>query len=319
MNVHKKEHGFTIVELLIVVVVIALLAAITLVAYSGISRQAKASSAQSAVKQAATKISSYAVLNNGVFPVSSTEAGINDTGETSYQYRSYDNGTKYCVTATSGAISYFMNNDGQPTPTPGACSGHGVNGVQPITNMMSNAGIEASIAGFTLNHIGGTATASLARSSLGAKDGGFGARITANSAGTFSNTGIFNNFITATEPTKSYVASTWIRSTKPLTYQVQIEQRNAAGSNIGTLLSGTTSLGGNTWKRLSVTIPPNANMTRFTFCVYGSGAMETGDTVDFDSLMVTEGTTLHTYADGSSPSWIWNGAANSSSSTGPPL
>jgi len=42
-----KQKGFTIVELLIVVVIIAILAAITIVAYSGIQNRAKASSAQS--------------------------------------------------------------------------------------------------------------------------------------------------------------------------------------------------------------------------------------------------------------------------------
>ena len=39
----KKAHGFTIVELLIVIVVIAILAAISIVAYTGIQDRAKAS------------------------------------------------------------------------------------------------------------------------------------------------------------------------------------------------------------------------------------------------------------------------------------
>lgn len=43
-----KARGFTIVELLIVIVVIAILAAITIVAYNGIQNRAKASSAQAA-------------------------------------------------------------------------------------------------------------------------------------------------------------------------------------------------------------------------------------------------------------------------------
>lgn len=43
----QAERGFTIVELLIVVVVIAILAAITIVSYNGITNRANASSAQS--------------------------------------------------------------------------------------------------------------------------------------------------------------------------------------------------------------------------------------------------------------------------------
>lgn len=40
MNVMKKQKGFTIVELLIVIVIIAILAAITVVAYNGIQNRA---------------------------------------------------------------------------------------------------------------------------------------------------------------------------------------------------------------------------------------------------------------------------------------
>ena len=43
----KKEHGFTIVELLVVIVVIGILAAITIVSYTGITSRAKAARAQS--------------------------------------------------------------------------------------------------------------------------------------------------------------------------------------------------------------------------------------------------------------------------------
>lgn len=47
-NTKLKQRGFTIVELLIVIVVIAILAAITIVAYNGIQNRGKASAAQSA-------------------------------------------------------------------------------------------------------------------------------------------------------------------------------------------------------------------------------------------------------------------------------
>ncbi|MDB5165339.1 MAG: Fimbrial protein, partial [Candidatus Saccharibacteria bacterium] len=46
-----KQRGFTIVELLIVIVVIGILAAITIVAYNGIQNRARVSSVNSALTQ----------------------------------------------------------------------------------------------------------------------------------------------------------------------------------------------------------------------------------------------------------------------------
>lgn len=54
-----KQKGFTIVELLIVVVIIAILAAMTIVAYNGIQNRAKTSAAQSAANTAIKKIEAY--------------------------------------------------------------------------------------------------------------------------------------------------------------------------------------------------------------------------------------------------------------------
>lgn len=47
----RKQHGFTIVELLIVIVVIGILAAISIVAYSGIQSRANDTRIKTAVNQ----------------------------------------------------------------------------------------------------------------------------------------------------------------------------------------------------------------------------------------------------------------------------
>ena len=53
MYMHKRNRGFTIVELLIVIVVIAILAAITIVAFNGVQDRAKASKMKADVAQLA--------------------------------------------------------------------------------------------------------------------------------------------------------------------------------------------------------------------------------------------------------------------------
>lgn len=61
------RRGFTIVELLIVVVVIAILAAVTIVSYAGITQRAKSAKIQQEVCQVANKIEEY-YATNGVYP-----------------------------------------------------------------------------------------------------------------------------------------------------------------------------------------------------------------------------------------------------------
>ena len=63
----RQENGFTIVELLIVIVVIAILAAISIVSYTGIQNRAKETSAQTLASQVAKKADIYYTIK-GVYP-----------------------------------------------------------------------------------------------------------------------------------------------------------------------------------------------------------------------------------------------------------
>ena len=71
MLIHKREgtRGFTIVELLIVVVIIAILAAITLVTYNGVQQRATNTAIIDAASKSLRMIQAY-IAANGTYPKS---------------------------------------------------------------------------------------------------------------------------------------------------------------------------------------------------------------------------------------------------------
>lgn len=60
---NKTTSGFTLVELLIVIVVVAILAAVSTVAYSGVQSRAHDTSVQADLRQIGGKIQHYQILN----------------------------------------------------------------------------------------------------------------------------------------------------------------------------------------------------------------------------------------------------------------
>lgn len=76
----SQKDGFTIVELLIVVVVIAILAAITIVSYNGITNRANASSVDSMLSTIQKKVQLYQT-EEGVWPLT-RNALTNDSAKT---------------------------------------------------------------------------------------------------------------------------------------------------------------------------------------------------------------------------------------------
>lgn len=69
----KQQSGFTIVELLIVIVVIAILAAITIVAYNGIQDRARTAKKYADISAIKKKLENYKTLNSS-YPVSADVA-----------------------------------------------------------------------------------------------------------------------------------------------------------------------------------------------------------------------------------------------------
>lgn len=118
----RADRGFTIVELLIVIVVIAILSVIVIVAYNGIQKQAKESSAKSAVSQASKKIRAYAIENADNFPNTLSTAGVQSGNGTTFGYEQGTSPKRYCATAYVDDIMYFMTNV-TSSPVVGDCTG----------------------------------------------------------------------------------------------------------------------------------------------------------------------------------------------------
>lgn len=127
--IHNSKHragksGFTIVELLIVVVVIAILAAITIVAYNGISQKAHQSTLAADAHSAATIMGTDQAMG-GSYPTSAAASnggkGLPASPGTSYLFHS--DGTTYCISVNSsfsGVTSYYISSS-NPTPSFGQC------------------------------------------------------------------------------------------------------------------------------------------------------------------------------------------------------
>lgn len=107
-----SRDGFTIVELLIVIVVIGILAAITIVAYNGVQNKASDTAVKSDLTNFAKKIELEKV-DNGAYPTALTAAmGFKfSRGAYGLDFQNYN--VRYCInTATDNYIMYAKSKSG---------------------------------------------------------------------------------------------------------------------------------------------------------------------------------------------------------------
>lgn len=316
---HKYGKGFTIVELLVVVVLIGILAAITIVAYNGIQARARASQASTALTQAKKKLELYKVDNNA-YPTSANlaAAGVVNA-DTTYQYTS--DGTIHCLTATATNVSYYLNSTTQTNPAPGGCPGHGQAGVAAITNLVINPSFETGIAGWS------TVGATIAAANDWAAGGTGSVKLTntqtADGGDVRLNGSGGTTFPLGMSPGQTYTASAMVHIPVSLTGSHVRSPRvmffyslNSGATYVSDFGPQSPTVAGDYRVSYSFTVPPAATGVVLGF---GGSSSTIGHTVSYDQVMVTVGATTYTYADGNSPNWVWNGAANASTSNGPVL
>jgi general secretion pathway protein G len=311
----QKQTGFTIVELLIVIVVIAILAVISIIAYSGIQSRARASLVSSDLSNAVKSLKLYQV-ENGAYPADLASANLKASSGTAYQYtvNNTANPPTFCLTATNGTTSYKITE--ASTPEAGGCAGHGVGGVAAITNLSAYPSIEAGTSGWARQDTSGSVS-SLARDTSQAYVGNASALYTYQTIGTNSSYPRWTvGGQASSQSAGNYTASVW--TTGP----------SGGYGRLCLSLSGATQACGapvilspTQWRQVSVatTTASMGDIALYVQPVGSNGSTTTGTLGAYrvDAVMLTSGPGAYAYADGDSPSWVWNGTAHASTSTGP--
>ena len=148
----RKTRGFTIVELLIVVVIIAILATITIVSYNGIQKRATASAINSELQSNSRKVLIY-LSNNGVVP---TYAQLQADPDLALKVNSnYYTTLAYCNNNTDQAAfgaqtksgDVYYGRVGQPLVQDNTVAATGACTKLGITNTDGSAALVATIVG----------------------------------------------------------------------------------------------------------------------------------------------------------------------------
>ena len=123
-NKFNTNAGFTIVELLVVIVVIGILAAITIISYSGISQKAIVAALQSDLDNASKKLKMYYTLygsyptaldasNCPTVPTADTNYCLPISGSNTINYNG--NASSFSLVETNGTTYYKTTNNSSPT------------------------------------------------------------------------------------------------------------------------------------------------------------------------------------------------------------
>lgn len=332
-----RRFGFTVVELLIVIVVIGILATLTIIAYSGVQDNARRASLQSDLEQAQKKLETYKIKNAETYPANqaaAVSAGIAASGSNTLSYTAYTTSTGgantgYCLQNTINSLQYYVTAGGSLKP--GAC--------QDITNLAydpygtSFASVSANHAGFNPRWYGsgGSGTTSVV---TGATDGPVpGITSYVRKTWTVVGSNVLDTAYThssggtsgiVVSPGDTITASVYLRLSKdntPSSSYMRFSWYDSSGNSISWAGAANQSYVANQWLRLSntQTAPAGAAYLELVSIAYLSSNIQVGDTFDGTGLMITRTSDVKDFAGGNSRNWRWLGTTNNSQSTGPAL
>ena len=297
-----SKEAFTIVELLIVIVVIGILAAITILAYNGISSRAGVAGVQSDLASAAKLLENARTTSSSTaYPVDQTAAqaaGMNS----SITYTAAMGG--FCATKAANGAPYMVTSSNPKVHAGPGCT---------LTNLVSNPSFESAV---------GTTTGWVSAANVGA----FGRQ----TAGAGSNGAAYLQAgRTATTSGNGYI-STVLATTVGKRYSLSFDIRLVSGAaSLNATIKNASALGTIPADASNLTINPTVAFTRYTvtWTAESSSSYVVIDTTPvigqyaLDGVMATEGDNSLAFTDpfiaGSTWTWVTPANAGYSTSTGP--
>ncbi len=292
-----RANGFTIIELTVIIVVIAILAAITIVSYGAVTKNAKKQNLSAAAQQGASLFTKYRA-DNGRYPDVAGATPLLETisTEASYQYSSVRETDSFCLTVYEGTVAMHLAS-GTSEAKEGICPGHVLAG-QIITNLSTNP---------TVFNTANWATdgGSLSNTSTPAYSGTSLVYLS-SSAGQSAYHSV------PAKPNTQYSVSLRHYGGAVCAMEVALEGSPQGGVN------GRTPMSGGNWAEVTATAVTGPSATTIRLRIIQTAALSSCTTF-IDNVMLTETAAPQQYADGNTEGWSWNGTQNLSSSSGPAL
>jgi prepilin-type N-terminal cleavage/methylation domain-containing protein len=192
---HNKFNGFTIIELMIVVIVIGILVSISIISYNGLQQSGRDKSILSDIDAVAAEINRYAASNNSVFGTAvawysggTANANINFMPTAGNVIDVVANSGSYCIRGYNpSANKNSITNSYTQESTAGSCT------ILPASVAAGGSGDSALVGWWKLN---GDVTDSSGNNQNGSNNGGVtptaNGNLVANQAFAFNGSGYLN-------------------------------------------------------------------------------------------------------------------------------